>query len=684
LQLTFRSNASSSSAYRADIDGLRAIAVVSVLLFHARVPGFSGGFVGVDIFFVISGYLITNIVHRDLLEDRFTFLGFYERRIRRIFPTLFTVLVVCTAVGMVLFPPQQLVEFARSLLAVLGFVSNIYFQTTSRTQGYFTDHAAQQYLLHTWSLSVEEQFYLLFPCLLLCLHKFARPYKRAALLVLAVLSFLLSVRGVRQSPISAFYLLPGRAWELLAGSLLALKPLPALTNSLARGLLGLAGLGAIVYAIGTFTDGTPFPGAAALVPCGGAALLLYAGEGGDSFTRIAMGFRPLVFIGAISYSLYLWHWPLIVWTKYFYTTYWLPPEREIPGLVLSFVLAFLTFEFIETPFRTRRSKVDRQRRHPAVWAGVGASALLAAMALGLIVTHGFPTRFSAHKTAQMAENYARKSEFPEVGKCNNYKTNMQRYEDVVFCELGQPARKNILFLGDSHLIQLYPLLKDMQQQDQFHGRSAVLASGGGCPPSEGVNNAFPGYDCDSFTRFALQRASMDDIDTVFVVFSPWWALSDGNSCIMRDGHCVQSLTGDQAWHLVMNEMDGHIRDLRKMGKRVILTVPFPIYDKFIPDMEIRNIGLAPFRIAALEPIQLIPDTLRHDVRDLAARAGADLYDPNETLCKGGKCIYAVDGISLYVDHIHLAPSSLEPLRPGLRTVFDQPGSPHAAGQTVLP
>jgi peptidoglycan/LPS O-acetylase OafA/YrhL len=671
LHLTFRSKASTSSAYRADIDGLRAIAVVAVVLFHAKVPGFSGGYVGVDVFFVISGYLITRIIHGELQSGQFTFLGFYERRIRRIFPALFTVILACALAGIALLAPQQLLSLGRSMLAVTGFASNIYFASTSHAAGYFADDSVNQLLLHTWSLSLEEQFYVLFPLLLIVLHKVAKRFTGTLVLLLALVSFAAGVHTVHWHPIAAFYLLPGRAWELLAGALIVLKPLPSPRSRVIKSLLGLAGLVAIVYAITTYTEATPFPGTAALLPCLGAVLLLYTGEGdGRSWVGSAMGFGPLVFLGAISYSLYLWHWPLIVLTKYCYANGYISPIQQVPGLLAALLLAILTFELIETPFRNRSQ--HRTSDHPAVWVGIGASFALAAVSLALVLSNGLPQRFKASKTAHLTLNYERKSEMANVGDCFNYRRALEHYEDAVFCAAA-PASKNVLFWGDSHMQQLHPLLQNMAESGQLRGEGAVFALSGSCSVGESFNVVVAGFHCDRFTQYALQRASQPDIDTVFLAFSPWWALWNGKVCVFQNGHCTRTLSHEQAWAIFLNEMEGHIRDLQRMGKRFVLTVPFPSYDTSIPDLEIRNIGLQHLVHTPMVPHQMVPAAIRNDIIALAARTGAGIYNPRETLCSGDLCTYEQNDVSIYVDESHIASSQLERLRPGLLKVLNQPG-----------
>ncbi len=692
-KLQFHAKAAESPGYRPDIDGLRAVAVLSVVLYHAGYASFSGGFVGVDIFFVISGYLITRVLEDDLAAGTFSFWKFYERRMRRIFPALFVLTLACTLAAGLLFPTQRLLDFGHSLLAVIGFVSNVYFRRHSPPDGYFADASGDQLLLHTWTLSLEEQFYLLFPIGLLLLHKFARNRKRSVLLLAVLLSFAYSVHKLRRDPIAAFYLLPGRAWELLIGALLSLKPLPALKNALLRTITGLLGLAAIVYAIATFHAGLPFPGVNALYPCLGACLLIYSGEpstepsteGGPSLIKRLLGLRPLVLIGAISYSLYLWHWPAIVLAKFISTRYYQTPQSFTIPLLIALALSFLSFECIETPFRKRRPS-PQQPAAPrrAVSIGLAASAAMAALSLVIILGHGLPNRFPAWKRTILDANYAEKKEFADIGSCANFQTNPQKFADVRFCEVGHTS-KNILVWGDSHVSQLYPLLSSMQQQDQLHGKGLVFAVSGGCSPAENINMTRPGFHCDAFAHFAHMRAAQDDIDTVYIQFLPWWVWYPGTLCMTTNGLCTSLVPKDDAARLEIEQLSRTILDLKQHGKRVILGLPFPYYDKLIPDFEIRNAAIGRFARSTQPPIELstIID-VRSQLQAMAAQDGIETYDPRQPLCPANTCIYARDNISLYSDQSHLAISQLGILRPSLLHTLSPPSATPATASSGTP
>lgn len=354
-RFVFESVASHSSKYRSDIDGLRAVAVLSVVSYHLGISSFRNGFMGVDVFYVISGYLITSLISKDLAAGRFSIVTFYERRTRRIFPALFTVLFFCILAASILFYPEELTRFGKSLLATTFFVSNLYFWHSARPAGYFDTSVAPQPLLHTWSLAVEEQFYLLFPVTLYFLFRWARKRINKYLFIFCALSFVLNLWATQHRPVAAFYWLMPRAWELLLGALLAMKAVPLIQSRTIREILALLGIGMVVTSVWLPLGGLAFPGYIALLPCIGTALVIYAGETGPSFVARFLSLKPVVFIGVISYSLYLWHWPVIVFSQRSPLNF--DENGEIAFVILFSVLAaFLSFEFIERPFRGSGSR----------------------------------------------------------------------------------------------------------------------------------------------------------------------------------------------------------------------------------------------------------------------------------------------------------------------------------------
>jgi peptidoglycan/LPS O-acetylase OafA/YrhL len=334
--------------YRPDIDGLRGIAVLLVVLYHLELFSVSGGFIGVDVFFVISGFLITSIVIGEINHKEFSILYFYERRVRRIFPALFSVLLVCTVIGFALLIPPDFEKYGRSLIATVFFVPNIFFASQ---KSYFSPDNDRHPLLHTWSLGVEEQFYLALPLLLLLLLKFSSRLR----LILIGLAFIASLCWcfalVKVQPVSAFYLAPSRAWELLLGVFIAhLRPLPSRNRWILEvtALLGLCLIGGSAFLL---SERILFPGPYGLLPTIGAGLVIYTGTCGNTITSRLLSCTPLVRIGLISYSLYLWHWPLLSFLTI--------AQDDKPGgsiryalLLASIGLAWGSWRWIEQPFRS--------------------------------------------------------------------------------------------------------------------------------------------------------------------------------------------------------------------------------------------------------------------------------------------------------------------------------------------
>ncbi|RVB98134.1 acyltransferase, partial [Mesorhizobium sp. M7A.F.Ca.CA.002.15.2.1] len=341
--------------YRRDIDGLRAVAVLPVVLFHFGVSAIPGGFTGVDIFFVISGYLISCSLPDDLERGQFSIGRFYWRRARRILPALTFVILLSSIAAWFILLPSDLHEFSLSVIAAATFWSNIYFW---RTMNYFSIDAELRPLLHTWSLSVEEQYYIFAPILLYLIHRYVSKRWLTVLLPMAVGSFALAVIATSLAPTAGFYLLPTRIWELALGAMLMLRKPPVLAGRLAVELIGLAGFALIAFGFVMISDSDPFPGYNALFPCIGTALLIYAGQ--DNADRPApvatrvLRLAPLVWVGLISYSLYLVHWPINSFVHYLsLKTVGVP--TIVAMTVASFALAAFSWKYVEQPFRQKRA-----------------------------------------------------------------------------------------------------------------------------------------------------------------------------------------------------------------------------------------------------------------------------------------------------------------------------------------
>ncbi len=507
----------STLAYRADIDGLRAVAVLSVLAYHAGLAKISGGFVGVDVFFVISGYLISSIVFSEIAESRFSVIRFYERRIRRIFPALFVMLGVSSVFAMIYLLPGELINYSRSMLAATLSVSNFYFW---RHSGYF-DLPLSQPLLHTWSLAVEEQFYICFPLFLVLVRRFAPRRLATAVVVIFVASLLASAIIVSRHEQTAFYMLYTRAWELLLGTILSLGLLPRMQSAWLRNLATITGLGMIGYSLLVYTQYTIFPGLNALAPCVGSALIIWAGEAGSSLVGAVLSWRPVVFVGLISYSLYLWHWPLIVLQNMGmlfgvailpslpHATFLTAHRFDMLVLLfLSLTLAVLSWRFVERPFRSGALRLSGR----PLFALAGACMLLLVSLSSLTVyAGGFRSRFPKD-AVQIASSIDSKADFKSmrVGVC--FITTDYHFEnyDLNVCLRQDSGKKNYLLLGDSHSAMLWPALAS-----SLEDTNVMQASTAACEPT------FPATgspDCQKMMNYIFKTyLPAHSIQGIFVI-----------------------------------------------------------------------------------------------------------------------------------------------------------------------
>ena len=454
--------------YRPDVDGLRAVAVLLVVFdhIHTRV---TGGYIGVDVFFVISGYLITSVILSEMASGRFSVTNFYERRIRRIFPALLVMLLGSAAIAYFCCVPSETRDFARSLLAALFSVSNFFFWQQPQSNfiswhhaGYFDisiSRTASDALLHTWSLGVEEQFYIIFPLFLMAVRRWFPNQLRIAIWSIAFVTFTLACVWVHRDPTVAFYFAPLRGWELLIGTIISQHYVPAIHGKVARNLASISGLLLILVPALYYDATTHFPGLAALPPCIGTALVIAAGETGKSLVGRLLSWRPIVFIGLISYSLYLWHWPIITFLEasYIHVDYDSPKRLKLAVLVASLVVGTLSWLFVERPFRIGRLRPGRRVLFLITGAAV---TFTAAVGVFMIASDGISFRFPLDALKiDRDTNF----DFTSAYRLNvcfiDAKISSFEQFNKQACLGEDPTRKNYLLVGDSHAAQLYPGLR---------------------------------------------------------------------------------------------------------------------------------------------------------------------------------------------------------------------------------
>jgi len=611
--------------YRPEIDGLRAIAVTAVVLYHMDL-GFPGGYLGVDIFFVISGFLITRILCQEMEKGQFTIAGFYERRVRRIFPALFAMLAVVLAVGWFVMLPRDYNLTMRGAVATTLFGSNVLLWYGA---GYFAPASALNSLLHTWSLAVEEQFYLLFPLLLLLGYRYARNHLRTICLISALASIVAAALVAPRSPDAVFYLTPFRAWELLAGSFLALGPQTSPGNRAARELLGLAGIIAMIASVLVFSPLSGFPGNAVLAVLGAVAVI-HACAAGPTLAGRLLSLRPVRYIGAISYSWYLWHWPVIVLTKF--RTDLHPGPLAIAGMFAgSLLLAMASYHFVEQPFRRRR--IGAERKH---LFAMGAATMAATVLVGGVgmATHGMPKRFD-RQTVQL--DAARRPPIP-------YRQCLDAPKRL--CMLGdQTAQPTLLVWGDSHALAWAPALDDILKRA---GRSARFVSGRACPPLLGVHAE---HTASCFRQNQLIEsilAANSGIRTVLMIgrWSMYFtdthaALYDDRSTVSREvasrgiSRTLTWLQGKGLQTILLGDVPGHMDDvpLAMALRHAHGTLPVPA--RTPQDVRDRD---------------RVFDTLAASV---AERTHARLVDVVPWFCSNTSCEHQIDGKPIYRDDNHL-------------------------------
>lgn len=680
--------------YRPEVDGLRALAIAPVILFHAGLPGFSGGYVGVDIFFVISGYLITTILAGELTMGTFSIVNFYERRARRILPALFVVLLVSVVGAYMLLNPNDLKEYAKSLLGAALFFANI---TAYMQSGYFDAASDIKPIMHLWSLAIEEQYYLFFPLIL-----WAAWRKRIRIVVLTVL--LLSCASLwvaefkkTQDPTIAFFYLHSRAWELGMGAMVALALFPgrasiyAVPQRLVEGLAAI-GVGLILFAMVSFDKATNFPGLAALLPTLGAALIMaFASQ--ETFVGRWLGHKALVMVGLLSYSAYLWHQPIFAFARY-----QSPNELSGPilgGLIaLTVVLSYLSWRYVEAPFRQK----GRIATCAVAVFSLAGMVLFAAVAIQIYRQDGYPSRYPAHLMSAFDPYKVKEGKF-----CHYHAS--EYYAGLELCDFGDAlSKQTVLLYGDSHASSMLGNLHDEFKDQGLHGIRVRLL---------GCSHVVPGMRVEQSQSQDLQleqthcEQSLNSLTEMLhdqasaVVVSARWTSKmypvagmidrpvfdngEGGVELQRgdDHNVAQTQQGE--WTTSAEAKSQAIwRFLNRMNstkKKVLVVYPIPEVGWDLPRYNFATYlqtGDVPSEISTSYALYKKRNAFVIQTLDDANAGPIVRIRPEEFLCQGGdgtRCMAQEKWQPYYYDHNHLASAGAKPIAQAIGRVLATSASP---------
>ena len=607
--------------YRSDIDGLRALAVLGVVIFHLQLGFIPGGYTGVDIFFVISGYLISKTIFEEIEKSEFSIANFYVRRARRILPGFLSVVALTSIAAYIFLHPSELVNYSKSAIASALFAANIFFYSSL---DYFSPSANEIPLLHLWSLGVEEQFYIFFPLIALVAMRLGKFWLNVTVAGILLASLIISQSLLYIDPTSSFYLLPSRAFELLIGSLIALPNFPTIRNSktsLASAFIGMAAIGASFF---LYEETTKFPGVAALLPCLGAALLI-VGCQRENIVGRALSLKPLRFIGKISYSLYLVHWPLIVFADRLFPT---TDEKLRAACVfaLCLVLATLNYIIIEQTFR--KAKQDWR---PLRLLGISAASLACVVGIsGYVTVKGGFVQPTATRTvnalAVLQYNYAK--DFLD-GTC--FLRPEQTSTDAlrIGC-LPKASQKSALLWGDSHAIHLYPGLKPLFE-DRGYFLGALTSSG--CPPI---------LDFDAYLRPNCRASNDHDFEIIKQLHPSMVIMS-----------AIWPLTPD-----AIENLKKTIDKLSDLGIKTVVLGTSPIYKQSVPLLVIKKVEAGETDMISSDELELSSIiNSKNAVSAVVTATTAKFVDVFKIICPNDKCPMAdADETPYYYDIHHFSPA----------------------------
>lgn len=616
-------NLESKISYRSDIDGLRAIAVLSVIGYHLSPHRIAGGFVGVDIFFVISGFLISSIIYQELESRSFSIVGFYVRRIRRIFPALFVVLVVVCAAGWCILLPSEFVLLGKQIIGGAAFVANF---VLWQQAGYFAQEATQQPLLHLWSLGVEEQFYFAFPVICLIFYRSKSRWSLpAAFLVIAVASMAVNIAFVTRYSDATFFLPFSRLWELFLGAGLSLTRTrirhiqwASGHAPLFRNCMGLLGIAVLAGAILCINQNDKFPGWWALLPTIGTGLLVASGPS-SWMNRSVLSRAPLVLVGLISYPLYLWHWPILSFIESANRNGMLNlPKllRYSMVLIASFALAYVTYRFIELPIRQVK---QRERRQKGALRLVGCIAMTGVFGLLVVATGGFPTRLPAAIVAIDHDFRVQEAEAMRTGTCflPPDRSALSFSDNCLDTASGHAAQELVFVWGDSHAADLLPGFRALQAREGVRLAQYTASS---CEPILGRWESWRPL-CRSINDAVMNRIRIAKPDVV--VMSADWTMWD--------------LNHDPA---VTDKLQKTIELVRASGvHRVVVIGSVPFWSDAVPALLVRELrrsptGAVPHRLSR----RYLADHADDALIAVAERSGAVFVSIFDKLCDQSSCL----------------------------------------------
>lgn len=600
--------------YRNEIDGLRAIAVIPVIFFHAGFKAFRGGFVGVDVFFVISGYLITSIILQQTDENKFTLSAFYQRRARRILPALFLVMVVCIPFAWFLMDPFELKEFSQSVISTVTFSSNIFFQMKT---GYFDTSNELKPLLHTWSLAVEEQYYIIFPLLITLIYRFGKKTLITFFIVTLFVSFGFAEWGAYNAASFTFYSLPTRMWEILCGSLIASyfqRHTEIIRRPLVNQLLSLAGIAFIFCSIVFFDKNTPFPSFYALLPAIGTMLVIIFTQP-KTIAHHLLSNPIMVGVGVISYSAYLWHQPILAMAR-IYTLDDLSVGLSITCILATFALAYLTKLSVEDYFRFRLPKKNIPR------ALIGFTTAGVCLIFFGVVTHvnqGFPSR--SELGLQLAQNFGLSSTCSGASlSAEDCKTN---------------ANPTTILWGDSYAMHIAQAISSISE------KGIIQATLSACPPIAGYSSARRKSftSCEKFNNNVLSYLESESKKNVHTV--------------------ILSSSFDQLSSEKRESFSNTLQQLKKWGLQIYVVSPPPINRNTLKCIKLMDRHKGSLTDCTFEASKIKNLKTFEILKKISDDAGVSFIDLRGLLCADNQCSVELNGTLMYRDNGHFSNASTQ-------------------------